>query len=413
MNTLRIQKPYRFCPPLYAGWFRPVLHLLARFYLRHRFQVQEVRVRGEEHLQRLVRHGHSALVTPNHADHADPSVLVEVGRRCGACFHFMAAREAFEQGALRRYILQKSGAFSVDREGADLASVKTAIQLLRACRHPLVIFPEGEIYHHHEELDVLNDGVATIALRAAEKLPEGKSAYALPTAIRIRHDASVAESFPRRLDTLEQRITWKPRSGTDVVDRIYRLGSALLSIKEEEYLGCARGGDLVERICHLQQALVEQAERKHGLWPGSGSIPARIKMLRHRIRKELSSELQPVSKQRQQELEDDLDRIFAALQLYSYPGQYVRQNPSVDRIAETLLKLEEDVLGTGTYPGRRTAEVVFGEPVDVAQFLAAGRLNSKTGVGPLTELLRERIRKLLQSTCAFHEARMPATDRPG
>jgi hypothetical protein len=38
---------------------------------------------------------------------------------------------------------------------------------------------------------------------------------------------------------------------------------------------------------------------------------------------------------------------------------------------------------------------VFGEPVDVREFLRAASLNSKTGVQPMTELLRHRIQELM------------------
>ncbi|HSH09197.1 MAG TPA: lysophospholipid acyltransferase family protein, partial [Oceanipulchritudo sp.] len=112
-----------------------------------------VEISGEEALTRLAKAGHSVLVAPNHADHADPGLLVTVGRRCGIAFHFMAAREGFEANRLNCWVLQRGGAFSVNREGADMAAIKMAINVLQAGRFPLVIFPEGEIYHHMEELD--------------------------------------------------------------------------------------------------------------------------------------------------------------------------------------------------------------------------------------------------------------------
>ena len=117
-------------------------------------------------------------------------------------------------------MLQRCGAFSVDREGADLASFKAAINILREGRYPLVVFPEGEIYHHHERLDSLNEGVATMVLRAASKSKEGQSAFLVPTAMRYLYDVSVADTFSDRLDALEQRITWKPRPTMAIVDRL-------------------------------------------------------------------------------------------------------------------------------------------------------------------------------------------------
>jgi len=394
MNIFRPQKPYIFCPPKHAAWFRPVLHGLTAFFLRRRFNIRSVQIRGQEDLVRLVRGGQSVLVTPNHADHADPALLVTVGQRHRLAFHFMAAREGFEKGALQRLVLQHSGAFSVDREGADLASIRTAMNILRECRHPLVIFPEGEIWHHHEELDLLNEGVATILLRAAEKLPEGRRSYAIPTAIHITHDLSEAATFSSRLATLERRITWKPKSRMQVVDRIYRLGGALLSIKEEEFFGEAQQGDLVERIQKLQHHLVRQIEQKHGRSDEAQPIPLRIKALRRVIRQELNAG-SPPSPKRGEELYDELEQLFVAQQLYSYPGQYLRRNPTVDRIAETLFKLEEDVLEMENYPAPRRAEVIFGEPIDVLHELQKWKLNTKTGVRPMTGLLRERIQALV------------------
>ena len=348
---------------------------------------------GQENLVQLVKDAQSVLVAPNHADHADPVILVTVGRRLGLAFHFMAAREGFERGALQRFVLQHSGAFSVDREGADLAAIRTAMNILRESRHPLVIFPEGEIWHHQEELDLLNEGVATILLRVAEKLPGGKRSFAIPTAIHITHAPSEAGTFAARLARLEQRITWKAKDRLEVVDRIYRLGGALLSIKEEEFLGAAQQGDLVERIKNLQQRLVAQIEQKHGRIDDGHAIPLRLKALRHIIRQELHARTPP-SPARREELYEELDQLYVSQQLYSYPGQYLISQPTLDRIAETILKLEEDVLQLGRYPTPRYAKVIFGEPIDVLQVLEDRKLNARNGVRTMTGLIRGQIEKL-------------------
>lgn len=359
-----------------------------------RFNIRHIVVRGQEALVGLVKRGQSVLVAPNHADHADPALLVTVGRRYGLAFHFMAAREGFEKSPLQRFVLQHSGAFSVDREGADLASIRTAMNILREGRHPLVIFPEGEIWHHHEELDLLNEGVATILLRAAEKLPEGRRSYAVPTAIRITHEASEAATFSARLAELERRITWKPKTRLEVVDRIYRLGGALLSIKEEEFLGQAQQGDLVGRIQRLQHHLIHHVEQQHGRSGEGQPVPLRLKAVRHVIRQELNAAAAP-AQERQEELYDELEQLFVAQQLYSYPGQYLRRQPTLDRIAETIFKLEEDVLEREHYLTPRRAEVSFGEPIEVQRVLQERKVDAKTGVRLMTELLRSRIEALL------------------
>ncbi|NJR43283.1 MAG: hypothetical protein HC767_12135 [Akkermansiaceae bacterium] len=94
---------------------------------------------------------------------------------------------------------------------------------------------------------------------------------------------------------------------------------------------------------------------------------------------------------------DDLDRAFTALQAHSYIGDYLLDDPTLDRRAETLLKLEEDLLGFPTYPIMRTAKVVTGEPIPVSEMLNSGNLPPKGGSLALTELLETRLGALLAS----------------
>ncbi|HCK71932.1 MAG TPA: glycerol acyltransferase, partial [Planctomycetaceae bacterium] len=51
------------------------------------------------------------------------------------------------QGKIGQWLLQKHGAFSIDREGTDMEAMKTAQNILQEKKYPLVIFPEGEVYH--------------------------------------------------------------------------------------------------------------------------------------------------------------------------------------------------------------------------------------------------------------------------
>ena len=80
------------------------------------------------------------------------------------------------------------------------------------------------------------------------------------------------------------------------------------------------------------------------------------------------------------------------VQLFSYPGDYVSQNPSVERVAETLDKFEEDVL-EATQPavrGHQQVCVRFGEPVPVER--VSGQ---RDAVARLTDTLEERVQQLL------------------
>lgn len=397
MNIFRPQVPYVFHPPKYSPWVGPFLKWLAtERFLKRKFNVRETRVTGLERIAQLNREKRPVLITPNHADHADPSALVYAANQARLTFHFMAAREGFERNRFSRFALQRMGAFSVDREGADIAAIRAAINILTEARFPLVIFPEGEIYHHHEVLDELNEGVATIGLRAAKRAGNDRPFYVVPTALRFTHDPSVADTFAERLARLEQAITWKPIPHLDPVDRIYRLAGGLLALREEAWLGHAQQGTVPDRIEQLQGELLKQVETRHGVEGGDERLPRRVKALRNRIRSILTDESKQLSEREQWDLYDDLDRLFGAVQLYSYSGRYMKDHATKDRIAETLLKIEEDVLGDGTYPTRRKAFIQFGDPIETNAFLSERGLDAKTGVLPLTHLIAERIQAMLE-----------------
>lgn len=395
MNIFRPQKPYVFRPPRYSRVWAPILRRVSSGHmLAGKFKTRVTRVEGLEGVAALSRAGNGVLIAPNHADHADPHVLVYAARQQGVGLHFMAAREGFEKGWLGAFALQRMGAFSVDREGVDVAAIKTAMQILQSGTFPLVMFPEGEIYHHHESLDELNEGVATILLRAAAKMPAGRGAYMVPTTLRYQHDPAVCKTFDERMSRLERRVTWKPRPHVDIVERIYHLGGGLIALKEQELIGRTVDAPLAERIGMLQEALVAQIEEKHGRKCKSDRVPDRVKSLRNIVRKTLLEDGHDDTAV--WHLYDDLDRLFVAVQLYSYPGQYLREDPSVDRIAETLLKLEEDVLEIGEYPATREAVVKFDKPLAVDAYLESHHLDAKTAVGPLTQYVAARIQTMLE-----------------
>lgn len=398
MNITRTQKPYKFRPPKYSPLLAPLLRKLSELlFLRRRYRMRNVTWGGADKIRQLVSEGHAVLIAPNHADHADPHVLQYIGKKSGLSLRFMAAREGFEAGRLSSFVLQRFGAFSVDRDGADLSAFKAALRILQSEGAPLVVFPEGQIYHHHERLDPLNEGVATILLRASRRSPEDRGFYLVPSAMRYTYDDSVKETFSARLGVLEEQITWKPKNSLDVVDRIYRLGSGLLALKEVEFLGHGESGDLIERITRLQDRLVAMVEEKHLSRPGAGSIPERVKVLRGKLRQVLTARKSEISTEEEMAIHDDLDTLFVAFQLYSYPGEYLKEDPSVDRVAETIFKLEEDVLSQENYPVPRDVHVEFGVPIEVKSFLSEHSLDVKSGVGPLTSRMSEMIRSMLET----------------
>ncbi len=396
MRRLRNDLPYTFRPPNLQPWLRPLgLAVNRAVHLSRKYRIGRIEEEGFQRVRELNEAGHAVLLAPNHSDHSDPHVIMEIAARHGMRALFMAARELFEVHPVATWALQSMGVFSVDRDGPDLSAIKTAITLLEKGDDPLVIFPEGEIYHHHRRLDPLNEGVSSILLKAAARMTAGKSAYLVPVGLRFFHDEAVEATFCSRVGKLEDRIGWTPKPRMPLDERIYRLGTGVLALKETEYLGNAGSGTVQERLARLCEELLTRVEDRYPRDARAATPPERVRALRFRIRRRLLDAEKPPTLAEKEFLLDDLDRVFTALQAHSYIGDYLLEDPTMDRRAETILKLEEDLYGFPTYPVARTARVTAGEPIPVSELLADGTLAAKGGALPLTEMLERRLAELV------------------
>lgn len=90
-------------------------------------------------------------------------------------------------------------------------------------------------------------------------------------------------------------------------------------------------------------------EDRYNITVENATLPKRVKMLRREVINILK-ESDDNNEQRQQ-AQLDMDDLFFLTQLFSYPGDYVAAEPTIERIAETLDKFEEDVfkVPTATY----------------------------------------------------------------
>jgi 1-acyl-sn-glycerol-3-phosphate acyltransferase len=391
--------PYRFRPPFENGWRRHFFTWLSgRFYLRRKFAVGSVSCAGEEAVSALLANGHGVMLAGNHADHADPHVLLEVAARSGWTPRFMAAREGFESGKLASHALQSTGAFSIDRDGADLSALKMAIETIAARRHPLVIFPEGEIYHHQESLDPIHDGFASILLKAASKLPEGGKAWLVPMALAYRYPPEIEKTWNDRIGILEYHVRGRTFPDRDPVDRLLSLGESALESHEVCYLGSPQSGvPLPARLIELREKILTRVENRLGLSFPNKTTPERFRALRGHLRRKLLAAPPPAEPEREA-LHEEFIHLHRVHQLYSYPGTYLAENPTRERVSETILKLEEDILNSPRYPVRRMAHVVFDTPVDAASALAAVGGQPKVAAAELTRHLTETLTRLLSQT---------------
>jgi hypothetical protein len=322
---------------------------------------------GIEHVRRPLDKGCGVLITPNHSSHADGLTLYAAADRIGTPFYAMMAWQVFQRGGwLRQMALRHHGCFSVDREGTDLAALRQARQILEAEPYPLVIFPEGEVYHLNERTTPFRSGPAAIAQMAARKAD--RLVMCVPCAIRYRYVQDPTPELLELMDRLEQAVHWRPRPDMSLPQRIYHLAEGLVALKEVELLGQTAAGSLPERIAALIEFVLGRVEARHGIDPADvATVPERVKTARQNVIQQFDSAAE--NEAARLPLIEDLDDLFLVVQAYSYPGNYVTDHPKIERIAETLDKFEEDLLGakTATIRGVRRATVSFGKPIPVGR----------------------------------------------
>ena len=387
----------QFWPPRPNPFWRAALEPWRRWYLGRYYGIAEVEIARPEEFCRGMSPGDGVLIAPNHSHDSDPHVMMEVGRRTGRQLHFMAAWQIFRpHWGLDGWVLQRMGAFSVDREGCDRRAIHQATEILTTGRS-LVVFPEGEVYRLNDRLTPLLDGVAFMALSAQRELTKaggGRKVWIVPAAIRYRYIDDIQPQLEAAVERLEDHMRYKPPHGTPLPQRILHYGELLLTIKEKEKFqrSFENEGDLPTRIGRLTEALLERHERSYlDRSPSAETVALRVKALRRKLFELWTDETGDEETRRR--AREALDDVQLALQAYSYPGNYITENPSIERMAETIEKLEEDLDGYARPKGRRRARVLFGQPIDLSQ--AGGNGRPREIAARVTDQLEAAIREMI------------------
>ena len=378
-------------------WFR-LTGLLRRRAL-HKQKIVRVNVHGLEHLKQAIANNHGVMVTPNHSFHWDSYCLIDAAKELNTPFYIMTAWQVFAMSTpFERHSMQRCGCFSVDREGSDIQSLKTAVDVLQNQKHPLLIFPEGDVYHMNDRVTAFRDGAAAIAILAARK--SSRPISILPVAMKRWYTQDPTPSLLQTIERLEKRLYWRPQSSTPIHERVLHIARGLLSLKEMEHLRVTQTGSLSQRVESLSSALLTDSEARYGRQVKQALIPERVKEVRRAIIEARETAGGSVTAEQESQWTADMDNMFLVTQLYSYPGNYLEENPTIERLAETLDKLEEDAL-EASYPtvhAEREVHVRFDQPIE----LAPGK-EKRMSSAELTDRMEQRVQCMLDEMNAHRE----------
>jgi len=359
-----------------------------------------IEVLNGEVVRQAVDDGMGVLITPNHSVHYDAPCLYVAMDRLDLPLYFLTAWQVFGMASrFERFAMQRLGCFSIDREGTDRQAFKQAVQILQEEPHPLVIFPEGDIYHTTDFVTEFRDGASAIALTAAKRA--SRPIVVVPCGIKFWYLEDPSHNLLQAMRRIETRLYLRTSPELPLADRIHRLAEAALALKELDYLGQTREGRLRDRIRHLLEAVLTQLEERHAIRPKDESPPARVKTVRQAVIKKLDElesrepgiESSTAESTMAERLGMDMEDLFFAVQLYSYRGDYLADNPTIERLAETVDKFEEDILGKD-YPevrGHRRVTIRFGSPIEV------GSGPQRQSAGELTCTMHAAVQELINA----------------
>ncbi|MBI1904088.1 MAG: 1-acyl-sn-glycerol-3-phosphate acyltransferase [Planctomycetia bacterium] len=405
MQPLVTEQAYRFIPP-YRGtfWIRLVLPFVPG-YLRRNFGIESIEYQGVEHLRQSLRAGHGIVVAPNHPRPADPIIMGALGLEAGRPCYLMASWHVFtEVGRWRAWLARRMGAFSVHRWSLDREAIKSATHILATAERPLVVFPEGHITRTNDRLAPLLEGTAFLARTGAKqraKATPGGKVVLHPVALKYFFDGDLEKSAGGVLSEIEQRLTWPPQHGRPLVDRVTKVGKALLSLKEIEYLGEPQQGDIHVRIERLIDHLLLPLEKEWLASRRADAVAERAKRLRTVILPDLV-EGKVDDKERSRRWKQLAD-IYVAQQLACYPPDYVNSSPTPERILETVERFEEDITDVARVhrPFRLVVRVGEAIPVNPERDRSAAE-------DPLMAELERRLNEMLVDLTATQRAKPAA-----
>lgn len=387
MQRVVIDQPYTFIPPRYSRLWHGMVRMVLPRLLRKQYGIIQVECVGAEKLRASLQAGHGVVIAGNHCRPCDPMVLDSLSAAVSRPFHIISSWHVFMTSRIQKFLLPRLGGFSIHREGMDRESLKCAVRLVAEGKHPLVIFPEGIITRSNDRLVHLMEGPAFVARNAAKQKTHRK-VLIQPVFIRYIFEGGLETTLIPVIEEIERRLSWQIQSQMSVMQRITKLGEALLALKEIEHLQSPQTGTTEERIQGLIDHLLMPLETQWTAGRHDGDAMSRIKRLRAAILPDLAggdlAESERSARWRQ------LADLYLVQQLHCYPGGYF-ENPTPERLIETVERYEEDLTDQARPHAPIRAVITVGDAIEVG----AGREQSTESI---TVELRQRLETMLEET---------------
>ena len=351
------------------------------------------------------------ILVANHSDELDPRICMELSRRSGLRFTFMVNTEAYKEWfGTARWCLEHIGSFSIERGAFDQVAIRYAIDTVKQSNDVLVIFPEGEIYNLNDSVQPFKTGAVHIGLEAAKEMYAesfARTVSILPVAIKYHYPKNIKTTLKKRIVRMEQHLAMRSNV-LGIRDELYHIMNKLkenivqVNNAESEIM---KVDALADQLQKARESIVSEIERKYSNPVKSAAdLLSRAQKMTAFLREQINNK-KFLTKETRTQFEDDLQALKKTIQMAAWQPQYIELNPSEERLAETVIKLEKMVFNKRRPSsfGKREALVRLLDPLDLSKSLASYEKDSSNTARSIAEELRAKIQQSILEMRSLNE----------
>ncbi len=347
-------------------------------------------------------------------------------------------------GKRQGWLYSRLGGTPIHRGKVDRIGLRSARNLFANGSLPIAAAPEGATNGHNEIISPLEPGVAQLGFWCVEdllKAGRSEQVFILPIGIQYRYVEPPWKALEKLLTQLEadSGLEEEARGEESLYRRLYRLGEHLLSLMEEFYTQFYHqpiastkkstvaiedtlesklprsSQEFATRLQALLDTALQVAEQYFGIVP-KGNLSDRCRRVEQAgwdyiYREDIKDieALSPLERGLSSRIAEEANLRMWHMRLVesfvAVTGNYVLENPTVERFAETTLLMWDMITRIkGGNPfqrprlGKQSVQMTVGEPISVSDrwdTYQASRRSAKLAVAELTHELQTALEKMI------------------
>lgn len=448
---LKIQPPLEFIPPNLNLGVVQLTHLILPYLMKTTTDIQSVTATNIDTLITLYEQFQNQkirlILAFRHPSTNDPysmlyllsHILPQSAQKQGIKLkkpvhtHFMYDRGIpLWAGEWVKWLFPRLGGTSIQRGKVDRLGLKSARELLLKGQYPLTIAPEGSTNGHNQRISPLEPGIAQLAFWCKEDLVQNnrnEDVYILPIGLQYHYQSPPWNNIQNLFTLIEEDLGINNKNKPDeYYARLVEIANQFLGIIEQFYreyyhqelpplnntITLTWNEQFSFRLQQLLDVALQVAETYFGLTP-KGTVIDRCRKIEQAgwdciYREETKNKtLSPVEKGLFDRVAGEAELRLLHMRMVenfvAVSGSYVRDNPTAERFADTLLQIwyaiqqiKGDFVTKRPSLGSKIAKITIGEPISINQkweSYSSNRKMAKQAVLDITQTLQTALENMI------------------